>query len=152
MRVLDGAVAVFDASQGVEPQSETVWKQADKYHVPRVAFANKMDKTGASFNMTFGSIKKRLAGNKVIRIQIPIGEESGFEGVIDLIEEKAYKFDGKMGEIVVPIEIPESYKEEVKALRAEIVERAAEQDDTLMEKFFETGELSVAEIKQGLRK
>ncbi len=152
MRVLDGAVAVFDASQGVEPQSETVWKQADKYHVPRVAFANKMDKTGASFNMTFESIKKRLAGNKVIRIQIPIGEESGFEGVIDLIEEKAYKFDGKMGEVVIPIDIPESHKEEVKALRAEIVERAAEQDDTLMEKFFETGELSVAEIKQGLRK
>ena len=148
MRVLDGAVAVFDGSQGVEPQSETVWKQADKYGVPRIAFANKMDKTGASFQMTYDSIKKRLTGNKVLAIQLPIGEENAFEGMIDLIAEKAYKFDGKMGEIVTAYDIPDAYKEKAKAMRAEIVERAAEQDDALMEKFFESGELTVDEIKK----
>lgn len=152
MRVLDGAVAVFDGSQGVEPQSETVWKQADKYWVPRIAFANKMDKTGASFQMTYDSIKKRLTGNKVLAIQLPIGEENAFEGMIDLIAEKAYRFDGKMGEIVTAYDIPDQYKEKAKAMRAAIVERAAEQDDALMEKFFESGELTVEEIKQGLRK
>ena len=93
MRVLDGAVAVFDASQGVEPQSETVWKQADKYGVPRIAFANKMDKTGGNFMMTYESIIKRLAGNKVIPIQLPIGEESEFSGIINLINMKAYRFE-----------------------------------------------------------
>jgi elongation factor G len=97
MRVLDGAVAVFDASQGVEPQSETVWKQADKYGVPRIAFANKMDKTGASFKMTLQSIKDRLTGpNKILPIQLPIGEEGDFSGIIDCVEKKAYRFEGKM--------------------------------------------------------
>jgi len=93
MRVLDGAVAVFDASQGVEPQSETVWKQADKYGVPRIAFANKMDKTGGNFMMTYESIVKRLAGNKVIPIQLPIGQENDFTGIINLINMKAYTFE-----------------------------------------------------------
>lgn len=152
MRVLDGAVAVFDGSQWVEPQSETVWKQADKYGVPRIAFANKMDKTGASFQMTYDSIKKRLAGNKVIALQIPMGEESNFEGMIDLVREKAYRFEGKMGEIVKEEEIPPQYKEKVAIMRAELIERAAEQDDELMEKFFESGTLTVEEIKQGIRK
>lgn len=152
MRVLDGAVAVFDGSQGVEPQSETVWKQADKYDVPRIAFANKMDKTGASFNMTYESIIKRLAGNKVLRIQMPIGEESEFTGIIDLVEMKAYEFEGKMGEKVIEIAIPAHLQAEAEALHAELVERAAEQDDELMNKFFENGTLDVADIKKGLRK
>lgn len=153
MRVLDGAVAVFDASQGVEPQSETVWKQADKYDVPRIAFANKMDKTGASFEMTLQSIKDRLTGpNKVIPIQLPIGEESEFSGIIDLVEKKAFKFEGKMGENVIEIEIPESYKAKVDAMHDAIVEKAAEQSEDLMNKFFDAGTLTVAEIKQGLRK
>lgn len=94
LRVLDGGVAVFDASQGVEPQSETVWKQADKYHVPRIAFVNKMDKMGADFDMSVDSIKKRLAGNKVVVIQYPIGQAETFEGIIDVIAMKAYHFEG----------------------------------------------------------
>ncbi|MFO0763858.1 MAG: elongation factor G [Candidatus Gracilibacteria bacterium] len=152
MRVLDGAVAVFDSSQGVEPQSETVWKQADKYDVPRIAFANKMDKTGASFNMTYESIIKRLAGNKVLRIQMPIGEESDFSGIIDLVAMKAYEFEGKMGEKVVEIAIPAHLQAEADKLHAELVERAAEQDEELMNKFFENGTLELADIKKGLRK
>jgi elongation factor G len=151
MRVLDGAVAVFDASQGVEPQSETVWKQADKYGVPRIAFANKMDKTGASFQMTYDSIKKRLAGNKVIAIQIPIGEEGEFSAIIDLVSLKAYKFEGKMGETIIEIAIPDSHMAKVEEMRAELIEKAAEQSDELMNKFFETGTLEIADIKKGIR-
>ncbi|HRI35915.1 MAG TPA: elongation factor G [bacterium] len=151
MRVLDGGVAVFDGSQGVEPQSETVWKQADKYHVPRIAFANKMDKTGASFSMTYESIKKRLAGNKVIAVQLPIGEESDFAGVVDLVTRKAYKFEGKMGETVVEIPVPESMNAAIEKARAELVEKAAEQDDDLMNTYLETGELSNEQIKKGIR-
>ncbi len=152
MRVLDGAVAVFDGAAGVEPQSETVWKQADKYGVPRLAFANKMDKTGASFMMTYESIQKRLAGNKVIPIQLPIGEEDAFEGVIDLIKMKAYKFDGDYGEKVIEEEIPESQKAQAQEFREKLIEKAAEQDEGLMEKYFENGTLTEDEIKQGLRK
>ncbi len=153
MRVLDGAVAVFDASQGVEPQSETVWKQADKYNVPRIAFANKMDKTGASFEMTLQSIKDRLTGpNKVVAIQLPIGEESEFSGIIDLVDRKAYKFEGKMGEQVIEMPIPESYNAKVDEMRAILIEKAAEQDDALMNKFFDAGTLSTEDIKAGLRK
>jgi elongation factor G len=153
MRVLDGAVAVFDASQGVEPQSETVWKQADKYGVPRIAFANKMDKTGASFKMTLQSIKDRLTGpNKILPIQLPIGEEGDFSGIIDCVEKKAYRFEGKMGETVVEMEIPESYKAEVEAMHTAIVEKAAEQDEALMNSYFEAGTLTIAQIKEGLRK
>jgi len=151
MRVLDGWVAVFDGSQWVEPQSETVWKQADKYGVPRIAFANKMDKTGASFQMTYDSIKKRLAGNKVIAIQLPIGEEWDFAWVVDLVEMKAYRFDGKMWEIVVEIPLPENMKAKAEEMRAELVEKAAEQSDELMEKFFEAGELTIPEIKKWIR-
>lgn len=151
MRVLDGAVAVFDSSQGVEPQSETVWKQADKYIVPRIAFANKMDKTGASFTMTLESIKTRLAGNKVVAIQLPIGEEGDFSGIIDLIAEKAYRFEGKMGEIVVEFEIPESYKADVAKYRELIVEKAAEQNEELMNAYLDNGTLTVPQIKAGLR-
>lgn len=151
MRVLDGAVAVFDGSQGVEPQSETVWKQADKYKVPRLAFANKMDKTGASFKMTFESIQKRLAGNKVAPIQMPIGEESEFRGVIDLVTMKGYTFEGAHGEKVVEIEIPAELRDEAEMYREILVERAAEQDETLMNTYFENGTLTEEEIKKGIR-
>ncbi|MDD2891418.1 MAG: elongation factor G [Candidatus Gracilibacteria bacterium] len=151
MRVLDGGVAVFDASQGVEPQSETVWKQADKYGVPRIAFANKMDKTGASFQMTYDSIKKRLSGNKVIAIQMPMGEEADFEGIIDLVKMKSYTFEGKMGEKVIEAEIPAQYLEKAQAMRIDIIEKAAEQSEELMEAYMENESLTVEQIKKGLR-
>ena len=152
MRVLDGGVVVFDGSQGVEPQSETVWKQADKYGVPRIAFANKMDKTGASFQMTLESIQKRLAGNKVVPVQLPVGEESDFSAIIDLVKMKAYTFSGTMGNDIKEMEIPADMVEKAKKFRTEMVEKAAEQDDALMEKYLNGEELTIAEIKKGLRK
>ncbi|MDD4151756.1 MAG: elongation factor G [Candidatus Gracilibacteria bacterium] len=151
LRVLDGGVAVFDASQGVEPQSETVWKQADKYGVPRIAFVNKMDKTGGDFFMTMDSIKKRLAGNKVVAIQLPIGAESTFVGIVDLITQKAYHFEGNSGEKVTECPIPEDMKSDVEMYRNELIEKVAEQDEALMEKYFAEGTLSEADIKAGLR-
>jgi len=152
LRVLDGGVAVFDASQWVEPQSETVWKQADKYGVARIAFVNKMDKTGGDFFMTIDSIKKRLAGNKVVAIQLPIGSESDFVGVVDLVQMKAFTFEGAHGEKIVEIDIPADLKEKAESMRFELIEKAAEQDDALMEKYLETNELTIEEIKKGLRK
>lgn len=151
MRVLDGGVAVFDASQGVEPQSETVWKQADKYGVPRIAFANKMDKTGASYQMTYESIKKRLSGNKVIAIQMPMGEEADFVGIIDLVGMKAYTFEGKMGEKVIEGEIPAQYLDKAQEMRIDVIEKAAEQSEELMEAYMESETLTVEQIKKGLR-
>lgn len=151
MRVLDGGVAVFDGSQGVEPQSETVWKQADKYGVPRIAFANKMDKTGASFQMTYDSIKKRLAGNKVIAAQMPIGEESEFKGIIDLVQLKAFTFTGKSGETKVELDIPADLMDKAVSMRNELMERAAEQSEELMNAYLENGELTIEEIKKGIR-
>ncbi len=150
LRVLDGAVAVFDGSQGVEPQSETVWKQADKYNVPRIAFINKMDKMGADFNMSVESIEERLSDKAVI-IQIPIGEAETFEGVIDVIEKKAYHFEGQAGEKVVEVEIPENLKQQVEKIHNEVAEKAAEANEDLMNKYLETGELTADEIRQGLR-
>jgi len=152
LRVLDGWVAVFDASQWVEPQSETVWKQADKYGVPRIAFVNKMDKMGGDFDMTMDSIRKRLAGNKVVAIQYPIGAAETFEGIVDIVEMKAYHFEGDSGEKVTEIEIPADIKDKCEALRLELMEKVAEFDEALMEKYFEAGELTVEEIKAGLRK
>ena len=152
LRVLDGWVAVFDGSQWVEPQSETVWKQADKYSVPRIAFINKMDKMGGDFEMSIDTIKKRLAGDKVVAIQYPIGAAETFEGIVDLIEMKAYHFEGDSGENVTEIEIPADIKARCEELREEMVEKVASQDDALMEKYFDAGELSVEEIKKGLRK
>ncbi len=151
MRVLDGAVAVFDGSQGVEPQSETVWRQADKYVVPRIAFVNKMDKTGADFYMSLKSIWDRLT-KKAVAIQLPIGEESSFSGIIDLVMRKAYTFEGKMGEIVKEIPVPEDMKDKVEEYRAKLVELVAETNDELTEKFINGEEISVEEIKKGLRK
>lgn len=152
LRVLDGWVAVFDASQWVEPQSETVWKQADKYHVPRIAFVNKMDKTWWDFFMTIESIKKRLAWNKVVAIQLPIWAESEFTWIIDLVELKAYKFEWAHWEQIVEMEIPADLKDKAEAMRLELMEKVAEQDDSLMEKYFAEWELSVEEIKTWLRK
>lgn len=151
LRVLDGGVAVFDGSQGVEPQSETVWKQADKYGVPRIAFVNKMDKTGADFDMTMDSIKKRLAGNKVVAIQYPIGCAETFEGIVDIIDMKAYHFEGSSGEKITEIEVPADLQSKCEALRLELMEKVAECDEALMEKYFEAGELTAEEIKKGLR-
>ncbi|MDQ7009009.1 MAG: elongation factor G [Candidatus Gracilibacteria bacterium] len=151
LRVLDGGVAVFDASQGVEPQSETVWKQADKYDVPRICFVNKMDKMGGDFDMTIDSIKKRLAGNKVVAIQYPIGAAETFEGIVDIIEMKAYHFEGSDGENITEIDVPADLKDKCEAYRLELMEKVAEMDDDLMDNYFENGELSIDEIKKGLR-
>lgn len=152
LRVLDGWVAVFDGSQWVEPQSETVWKQADKYNVPRIAFVNKMDKMWGDFDMSVDTIKKRLAWNKVVSIQYPIGAADTFEGIVDIIEMQAYHFEGDSWEKVTKIDIPANIKDKCEALRLELIEKVAEQDESLMEKYFESGELSVEEIKKGLRK
>ncbi|MFH1286905.1 MAG: elongation factor G [Candidatus Magasanikbacteria bacterium] len=150
LRVLDGAVAVFDGSQGVEPQSETVWRQADKYKVPRICFVNKMDKMGADFYMSLASIRERLS-DKAFAVQLPIGAESDLSGVVDIIERKAYKFEGQMGIDVREIEIPEDLKERVEEHRGKLLEKAAEADEAIMEKYLGGEELSVEEIKKSIR-
>jgi elongation factor G len=150
LRVLDGSVTVFDGSQGVEPQSETVWHQADKYNVPRVCYINKMDKMGADFYMSLASIHERLSPN-AFAIQLPIGAEGTFSGLIDLVEEKAYKYEGKNGENVIEIPIPEDMKESVTKYRATMVEKVSEANDTLMNKFINGETLTVDEIKKGMR-
>jgi len=157
LRVLDGAVAVFDGKEGVEPQSETVWRQADKYNVPRICFVNKMDKMGADFYFTVDTIIKRL-GAKPLVLQLPIGEESGFEGVVDLVEMRALtwrgdsKGDVEMGAKYAIEEIPEDLKEKAAEYRTALLEAVAETDDALMEKYFGGEELTVAEIKAAIRK
>ncbi len=151
LRVLDGGVVVFDGSQGVEPQSETVWRQADKYHVPRMAFINKMDKMGADFYMSINSIEQRLS-DKAVAIQLPIGAESTFEGVVDLLEEKAYKFEGEFGQNIVAVDIPEDMKEKVEEYRHVMIEKVAECDDNLMEKYLEGQDFTIDEIKAAIRK
>ncbi len=151
LRVLDGAVVVFDGVAGVEAQSETVWRQADKYQVPRIAFINKLDRMGASFEDSFNSIKERLTEDAVA-VQIPIGLEENFEGVIDLIEMKALRFQGEHGENVVFEEIPENLKEEADQRREEFLEKLSEADDGIMELFLERKEISVDKIKEALRK
>lgn len=150
LRVLDGAIAVFDGSQGVEPQSETVWRQADKYQVPRICFINKMDKMGADFYMSLDSIKTRL-NSKAVAIQLPIGAESTHQGVIDLIEQKAYKFEGSFGENLTEIPIPDDMKDQVDKYRSEMIEKAVEFDEAIMEKYLNGEEVSVDEIKNCLR-
>ncbi|HVZ60579.1 MAG TPA: elongation factor G [Terriglobales bacterium] len=151
LRVLDGAVAVFDAVHGVEPQSETVWRQADKYGVPRICFINKMDKTGADFEHAVDTIRKRLNARPVA-IQIPIGQESNFKGVIDLIQMKAILWkDETMGAEYVVEEIPENLIKKAEAFHAQLVETVSENDDELLHKFLEGETISVEEIKRGLR-
>jgi elongation factor G len=154
LRVLDGGVAVFDGSQGVEPQSETVWRQADKYHVPRICFANKMDKTGGDFMMTLKSIHDRLSPNAAA-LQLPIGSEADFKGVIDLVEMKAYDFlDGELGKKIeeIQIEVPADMLDQAKELRETLVEKVAEYDESIMEKYLEGQEVTVPELKEGIRK
>jgi elongation factor G len=157
LRVLDGAVAVFDGKEGVEPQSETVWRQADKYEVPRICFVNKMDKLGADFYFTVDTIVKKL-GAKPLVIQLPIGAESEFVGVVDLVEMRALvweadsKGDVTMGAKYEVREIPEDLVEKAAEYRQVLLETVAETDDALLEKFFGGEELTVAEIKAGIRK
>lgn len=151
LRVLDGAVVVFDGVAGVEPQSETNWRYADEGNVPRICFINKLDRTGASFERSFQSILDRLNKNAV-KVQLPIGSEENFEGVIDLIKMKAYYTEGEMGKVVVEKEIPEEYKAEAEKERAALVEKIVEHDDELMSRFFDGGEISVDELKATLRK
>ena len=153
LRVLDGAVAVFDGKEGVEPQSETVWRQADKYDVPRICFVNKMDKLGADFYFTVDTIIKRLGARPLV-IQLPIGAESTFEGVIDLVEMRAltWRGDVEMGAKYTIEEIPAEMKEKADEYRAALLETVAEADDALMEKYFAGEELTVAEIKGAIRK
>jgi len=148
--VLDGAVAVFDGSQGVEPQSETVWRQADKYNVPRLCFVNKMDKLGADFYMSLESIQERLS-KKAVAIQLPIGADSTFSGLIDIIERKAYNFEGDHGINIVEIPMPENMKEKVEEYRKQLVEKIAEADEATMTKYLNGLELTIEEIKKGIR-
>ena len=153
LRVLDGAVAVFDGKEGVEPQSEQVWRQADKYDVPRICFVNKMDKVGADFYFSVKTMQDRLGAN-VIPIQLPVGSEGDFEGVVDLVEMKAKVWRGetKLGETYETIDIPDGLREKADEYRTKLIEAAAETDEALMEKYFGGEELSVAEIKGALRK
>ena len=151
LRVLDGAVVIFDGVAGVEPQSETVWRQADKFNVPRICFINKLDRLGASFEKSFKSILQRLTPNAVA-VNIPIGLEDNHEGVIDLIKMKAYKFEGEHGEKVVDFEIPDELKKEAEERRSQLIEKIVEQDEKLMEKYLEEKEISEDELKEVLRK
>jgi len=151
LRVLDGAVAVFDGSQGVEPQSETVWHQAAKYNVPRIAFVNKMDKMGADFYMSLQSIQERLSPHAVA-VQIPIGAEETFAGIIELLERKAYKFTGEYGQNIEEIPIPEDLKDKVEELRKILMEKVAENDEDLMNKYLAGEELDLNQVKQVIRK
>ena len=151
LRVLDGAIAVFDGQAGVEPQSETVWRQADKYHVPRLCFINKMDKMGADFYMSLNSIKTRL-NQKAVAIQLPIGAESDLSGVIDLLTKKAYKFEGHFGVNIIEIPVPEDMKDKVDQFHAELVEKAVECDEATMEKYLAGEEVGVDELKAAIRK
>ena len=152
LRVLDGAVAVFDGKEGVEAQSETVWRQADRYGVPRLCFINKMDKLGADFQFSFNSIRERLGANAVA-VQIPIGHGNDFEGIVDLLTMKAYYFSAEeLGAKVEERDIPDNLKEEAEKWRHTLVEKAAELDDSLTEKFILDEPLTADEIRAALRK
>lgn len=150
LRVLDGGVTVFDGVAGVEPQSETVWRQADKYKVPRICFVNKLDRMGASFQKSFESIIERLTPNAV-QVQLPIGLEENFKGVIDLIERCAYSFGGEHGEELTRIDIPADMVTEIDAKRALLVEKIVEKDEALMERYLAGEEISVSDLRRVLR-
>lgn len=151
MRVLDGGVVVFDGVAGVEPQSETVWRQADKYHVPRMCFINKLDRTGASFEKSFQSILDRLT-KKASPVQYPIGEESHFKGLVDLVEMKATIYKDDMGKEMEEIAIPDDLKDAADKWRARLLEKVAEGDDAFMEKYIGGEEFTVAELKAAIRR
>jgi len=152
LRVLDGAVAVFDGKEGVEAQSETVWRQADRYEVPRMCFVNKMDKLGADFDYSFKTIKERLGANP-IALQIPIGSGDDLKGIIDLVEMRAFFFEGDRGETVEERDIPADLKDDAEVWRAEMVEKAAELDDDLMEAYLDDADsVTNEQIKAAIRK
>ena len=151
LRVLDGAVVVFDGGAGVQTQSETVWRQADQFNVPRICFVNKMDKMGADFQTNLGSIHKRLSKNAFL-LQLPIGEVDKFSGLVDLLKMKSLIFEGKEGEIVKEEEIPKELEEKAKEWREKLVEKIAAEDDGLLEKYLAGKEISIAELRKGLRK
>jgi elongation factor G len=150
LRVLDGGIVVFDAVQGVEPQSETVWRQADRYGVPRICFVNKMDRVGASYERTIDTIVDRLGANP-IPVQIPIGFEATFKGVVDLLEMKAWVWEDDLGKEPKAIEIPADLKEQAEETRLKMVEKIAELDDDLTVKFLEAQDINVDELKKALR-
>ena len=151
LRVLDGGIVVFDGVQGVEPQSETVWRQADRYHVPRICFVNKLDRVGASFSYSIKTIREKLGANP-IQMQLPIGEEADFKGVIDLLTETATYWDEELGSEPRISEVPAELKDKAATKRAELVERIAELDDDLSVKFLEDQEITIEELKRVLRK
>ncbi|OGC43674.1 elongation factor G, partial [candidate division WS6 bacterium RIFOXYB1_FULL_33_14] len=151
LRVLDGAVVIFDGRKGVEPQSETVWRQANKYKVPRICFMNKINLIGGDFDKSFGTIKARLS-NKAVAITLPIGRESELYGYIDLVKNKAFKYEGPDSPDLIEIPIPEELKTRTEEYRATLVETLVEMDDALMEKFFAGEEITVDELKMALRK
>mgnify|MGYP001586779553 FL=1 len=150
LRVLDGAVVVFDGVAGVEPQSETNWHYADEYNVPRICFINKLDRTGADFFGSLQSIKDRLT-EKAVPVQLPIGLEDKFEGVVDLMRLKSVRFEGDHGEKVVEGDIPESMKADVEKYRHDMIEKIAETDDKLTEKYIGGEEISEDELRKALR-
>ncbi|MGB7486936.1 MAG: GTP-binding protein, partial [Phormidesmis sp.] len=151
MRVLDGVVAVFCSVGGVQPQSETVWRQADRYKVPRIAFVNKMDRTGANFFRVYEQVKDRLRA-KAVPLQVPIGVEDKFEGVVDLVEMKAHLYTNDLGTDIQVTDIPENMLATAKEYRTILLETIAEADDDLMERYLEGEEISSAELMAGIRK
>ncbi|MDR0822959.1 MAG: GTP-binding protein, partial [Endomicrobium sp.] len=152
LRVLDGAVVVFDSGNGVEPQSETVWRQADKYGVPRIVFSNKMDKVGADFFMVIKDVEEKL-GAKPLPIQIPIGVESTFVGIVDLVEMKANVWSGEeLGAKFEIVDIPEDLKDKAKQMRAEMLEALADFSDEIMTNYMEGKDSTVVQIKAAIRK
>ena len=150
MRVLDGVIAVFCAVGGVQPQSETVWRQADRYSVPRMVFVNKMDRTGADFLKVHGQIKDRLKANAV-PIQLPIGAENDLKGIIDLVENKAYIYKDDLGKDIEQTEVPSEMVDLVSDWRSKLMESIAETDEELLDAFLENGELTIEELKSGIR-
>jgi len=151
LRVLDGGIVVFDAVQGVEPQSETVWRQADRYGVPRLCFVNKMDRVGASFARSIESMRRRLGANPVV-MQVPIGEEGTFKGVVDLLTEQAIIWEDDLGKDPKFVETPEDLVDQVYEMRAHLVEQVAETDDDLTIKYLEGEEITIPELKAALRR
>src|SRR5919205_769760 len=151
LRVLDGGVVVFDAVQGVEPQSETVWRQADRYSVPRICFINKMDRVGANFGGTIDQIKERL-GASPLPIQLPIGQEASFQGMVDLITQEALTFGANVNDPIQRGPIPADMADEVARCREQVVERVIELDDEMMARYLEGEEISPDEIRATLRK
>src|SRR5271170_7884254 len=147
LRVLDGAVVVFDGVAGVEPQSETNWRYADDYKVPRICFINKLDRSGASFQKSFQSIIDRLTPN-AIPIQLPIGSESDFKGVVDLLRNTAFTFEGEHGEKITEVPIPDNMKETVEKHRHDLIEKIAENDDTVMAAYLDGKEISLEDLRK----